>query len=118
MKASSARAAEGHHFLAPQHRPQKILKDVGVLELKHQVPEKRHHELAVYVDRERAVKVKVLSASVGALEEDVECAAVIRIQPWGKLAPALALGVVPLLVLLLVDRADQRVDLGAHALER
>eukprot|EP00965_Chrysotila_dentata_P121882 4028719-Pleurochrysis_carterae.AAC.1 len=53
-------ACEGNYFFAAQHGPQKVLEYVRVAEIGDERLEEDKHELAVHVDRQRAIKVQIL----------------------------------------------------------
>eukprot|EP00965_Chrysotila_dentata_P110905 3665369-Pleurochrysis_carterae.AAC.1 len=84
-------ACEGNNFFAAQHGPQKVLEYVQVAEFGDERLEEDKHELAVHVDRQRAIKVQIVTTDVGALEGDVDSGAVVRVKPGDKFAPPLAL---------------------------
>eukprot|EP00965_Chrysotila_dentata_P254189 6211791-Pleurochrysis_carterae.AAC.1 len=73
--------------------------------------------LAVEVDRDSSIEIKVLAPAVSELERDVRCRAVMLLKPRDELASPFALGVGALVVELLVDRTDQGGDVRTHALK-
>eukprot|EP00965_Chrysotila_dentata_P192356 6175129-Pleurochrysis_carterae.AAC.1 len=82
-------------------RPHKVLEDVAVVQLEDQALKEGDEDRADQEDRNDTVEVKIMLPTMGAIEKEERCAAVVLQQPRHEFAPPLALRVVLLVEKLL-----------------